>query len=327
MMRGDITPDASTGANSPVDWSAPLPLRGWFRVAAAHALPPGAVLGFDLPGLRGVVYRGQDGGVRAVHAHCPHMGTDLRHATVVGNALRCPLHHWLWQGGQAEEAGARCLPALPVRLAAGGVWVCTSASSSPPAFPAHEDVADADLLYLEGRPVLLRCPWQAVMANAFDLNHFETVHQRALVDEPVLVEHEDRLDFDYTSRVVGNALADRVMRRISGDRIQVSIKLWHGTVITVRTRTRRRETFLWLCAVPVPGGTEVRPVYAVRRDHPLAFARLRLAGWLFNAFLSKDVQILDGMRFAPVLSQAEDRCLWGYLRFVEKLALRAGGAS
>lgn len=310
-------------ASAAFDWSRSLPLDGWFLVGPSRCLGAGQVMAFELPGFPVVLYRGEDGVVRAVRAHCPHMGAHLQHATVQGTALRCPLHHWRWQtGAESAGPGIRCLPGLPVRETGSGIWICHSRDGDDAAlsFPGPTGAADGELRYRHGRPVFLRCPWQAVMANAFDLNHFETVHQRAMQDAPKIRDHGDRLDFDYTSRVVGNALADRVMRRISGDRIQVSIKLWQGSVITVRTRTRKRDTFLWLSVLPVSGGTLVTPVYAVRRDEVLSSLRLRVASWLFDAFLKKDVAILDRMQFSPKTTEAEDRYLWTYLRFVEKLA-------
>ena len=320
--------DCAPAASAVLDWCQPLPLDGWFLVGPSRSLGVGQVLAFELPGIPVVLYRGEDGVVRAVRAHCPHMGAHLQHATVQGNSLQCPLHHWRWQSGAEPTApGIRCLPGLPVRETGSGIWICRSRDGAASSFPEPGVAMDEDLRYRQGRPVFLRCPWQAVMANAFDLNHFETVHQRAMHDVPGIREHGDRLDFDYTSRVVGNGLADRVMRRISGDRIHVSIKLWQGSVITVHTRTRKRDTFLWLSARPVEGGTLVTPVYAVRRDEVLSPVRLRIAGWLFDAFLKKDVAILDRMRFSPQVTEAEDRYLWTYLRFVEKLACSTGAGA
>ncbi len=313
---------ASVTTSPAIDWCQPLPLEGWFLVAPSSRLSIGQVMAFELPGLPVVLYRGEDGVVRAVQAHCPHMGAHLQHGTVHGAALQCPLHHWRWQTAESGSTspGSRCLPGLPVRETGSGIWLCNSSAGVTPSFPEATGAPDDELRYRHGRPVFLRCPWQAVMANAFDLNHFETVHQRAMHAAPEIQEHGDRLDFDYTSRVVGNALADRVMRRISGDRIQVSIKLWQGSVFTVRTRTQRRDTFLWLSVLPVPGGTRVTPVYAVRRDKLLSPLRLMLAGWLFDAFLKKDVEILDRIHFSPKITEAEDRYLWTYLRFVEMRA-------
>ncbi|HEY1122647.1 MAG TPA: Rieske 2Fe-2S domain-containing protein [Haloferula sp.] len=313
-MRTRAEPDISAAPT--LEWHRPLPLEGWFLVAPSDRLKAGQVMACDLPGLAAVLYRGEDGVTRAVRAHCPHMGTHLQHAKVQGNALECPLHHWRWQ--TATTTNDRCLPGLPLRETGSGIWLCHSRSPELPSFPEATGAEASELRYRHGKPVFLRCTWQAIMANAFDLNHFETVHQRSMHSPPEIQEHGDRLDFDYTSQVVGNALADRVMRSISGDRIQVSIKLWRGSVITVRTRTRKRETFLWLSVLPVPDGTLVKPVYAVRRNDLFSPLRLLAASWLFDAFLKKDVQILDRIHFSPKVAIEEDRYLWTYLRFLEK---------
>lgn len=298
-----------------LDWEKPLPVEGWFLVMPSNRLLKKQVRAFELPGMPVVIFRGEDGTVRAVQANCPHMGAHMQHGTVIGNAIRCPLHHWQWEVG---PAGSRCLPGIPTHEDGSGIWICNAREA--PAFPVATEADETELRYRHGKAVFLRSPWQAIMANAFDLNHFETVHERAMHDAPLIEDHGDRLDFHYTSRVVGHALADRVMRAISGDRIQVSIKLWRGTVFTVRTRTQKRDTFLWLSAMPVEGGTLVKPIYAVRKNSLLAPLRLIIAGWLFDAFLKKDVAILDRIQFAPKVTEKEDRYLWTYLHFVERLA-------
>src|SRR3546814_18974792 len=44
------------------------------------------------------VFRGEDGVVRAVSARCKHMGADVGLGQVVGNNVRCPYHHWEYNG-------------------------------------------------------------------------------------------------------------------------------------------------------------------------------------------------------------------------------------
>jgi nitrite reductase/ring-hydroxylating ferredoxin subunit len=313
-------------AGCPVNlkWHEPLPLAGWFLASSSRELASRGVLGFDLPGQALVLFRGEDGVPRAVPAYCPHMGTHLQQGTVQGNALRCPLHHKRFVAGSAAQAAADplCLPALPIREAYGGVWVragATDQSGAQPPFPAFAGVGAEQLFVKHGRPVLVRCPWQAVAANAFDLNHFQMVHERALVGAPSITDHQSHLVFRYISKVTGRSLPDLMMRALSGNRIDVTI-CCYGSVLTVRTRTRYRETFLWLNFIPVAEGTLVKPVYAVQRGRLplLSWLRVQLAGWLFHAFLRKDIVILERMRFAPNVAVAEDPCLSAYLRFTER---------
>jgi phenylpropionate dioxygenase-like ring-hydroxylating dioxygenase large terminal subunit len=302
-------------------WHEPLPLDGWFLVAKSRELRVGGVIGFDLSSQPLVIFRGEDGIARAVPAHCPHMGAHLQHGTVHGNALQCPLHHKRFETTSTTgiSAGSLCLPALPVREAYGGVWVFTGEPGEPSLLPAFEGVSEDKLFFKHGRPVLVRCPWQAVVANAFDLNHFQNVHGRAIEGSPSITDHEQHIVFRYVSKVTGRSLPDLVMRALSGNRIDVTI-CCHGSVLTVKTRTRYRETFLWLNFIPVAEGTLVNPIYAVQRGRLplLSWLRVQIAGWLFHAFLRKDIIILERMRFAPNLSPEEDPCLNSFLRFTER---------
>jgi nitrite reductase/ring-hydroxylating ferredoxin subunit len=324
MPSGDILklpqPD-TVDCPATLEWHKPLPLDGWFLAAPSSRLKPGGIMGFDLPNRPLVLFRGRDGTARAVPAFCPHMGTHLQHGTVYGNALQCPLHHKRFEAVSTKHpsAGPLCLPALPVREAYGGVWVFAGEASEPEAFPAFDGVAEDTLFFKHGRPVLVRCPWQAVVANAFDLNHFQKVHERTLDSKATITDHGQHIIFRYVSKVTGHSLPDLAMRALSGNRIDVTI-CCYGSVLTVKTRTRYRETFLWLNFIPVAEGTLVKPVYAVQRGRLplLSWLRVQIAGWLFHAFLRKDIIILERMRFAPNVSPQEDPCLNSFLRFTER---------
>jgi nitrite reductase/ring-hydroxylating ferredoxin subunit len=304
-----------------VKWHEPLPLDGWFLAAPSRELKSRGVIGFDLPDRSLVLFRGEDGIARAVPAHCPHMGAHLQHGTVHGNALQCPLHHKRFEATSTTDVSVDplCLPALPAREVYDGVWVFTGEPGEPSPLPAFEGVNEDKLFFKHGRPVLVRCPWQAVVANAFDLNHFQKVHERALEGTPSITDYGQHIVFRYVSKVTGRTLPDQVMRVLSGNRIDVTI-CCYGSVLTVKTRTQHRETFLWLNFIPVAEGTLVKPIYAVQRGSLplLSWLRVQIAGWLFHAFLRKDIIILEQMRFAPNLSPEEDPCLNSFLRFTER---------
>ena len=72
---------------------------GWFVIAAADELPPGAVKSLRYFGRALVAYRGTGGEVAVLDAHCPHLGADLGiGGTVVGDSIRCPFHAWEFDG-------------------------------------------------------------------------------------------------------------------------------------------------------------------------------------------------------------------------------------
>lgn len=46
-----------------------------------------------------MVFQGADDGqLHVLNAYCPHMGGNLAHGTVKGDAVACPFHDWRWAG-------------------------------------------------------------------------------------------------------------------------------------------------------------------------------------------------------------------------------------
>jgi hypothetical protein len=122
--------------------------------------------------------------------------------------------------------------------------------------------------------------------------------------------------------VTGQAAADRAMRRLSGDRIRVSITCWAGSALTVESDLGRCQSRLLLTLLPTATGTEVTPFFAVSRSRAGAVDALRAATarWLFGAFLQRDVAVLEGMAFRPRMPVAEDRVLLEFLEYVRELS-------
>ena len=311
------------------EYSVPLQVQSWYLVCRSADVRPGTVLTREFLGRPIVIFRGQSGTVHALAAHCAHMGAHLGRGTVVGDHLRCPLHHWQYDGqGVCRHApGMAAAPlnvrqfAYPVAERYGGVFLFNGpAPLFPP--PAFRSVAETELRVGHGRPVRLRCPWFAVAANGFDLQHLETVHHRVL-REPPSVELLDpyRLQFRYVSRVVGHSLADRTVRWLSRDRVVVTVICWGGSVMTVESTLGRARSTLLLSLMPVPGGTEVIPIVGVRRGRAAVADALRglVSRWLFLTFLRHDVAILNDMHFAPRLPLQGNEPLQRYLEFLDGL--------
>ena len=309
--------------------SVPARVQSWYLVCRAADVPRGKVLSREIAGQSIVLFRARRGTINALSAHCAHMGAHLGQGAVVGDCLRCPLHHWRYDGegrcrqspGQTEASDDVRQLAYPVAERYGCVFVFSGPTPLFP-LPSFSLEPETDLSTGAGRSVLLRCPWFAVAANAFDQQHLETVHRRALRASPV-VEALDRyrMRLRYVSRVLGRSAADRTMRWLSHDRIAVTITCWGGSVITVETDVGRARSMLLLGLRPVEGGTEVTPVVAVRRTGagPADRLRVALSQWLFGAFLARDTGVLEGMRFRPRLPLPPDEPLGRFLEFLHGL--------
>lgn len=73
--------------------------RGWFVLAWADELSPGDVQAVQAWGQALVLFRGDDGSLGLLDAHCPHLGAHLGVGGVVdGNSVRCPFHAWEFDG-------------------------------------------------------------------------------------------------------------------------------------------------------------------------------------------------------------------------------------
>lgn len=82
----------------------PMPW-GWFVVGLSHQLAPGDIRPVRYFDRDLVLYRTEGGEARVWDAHCPHLGAHLGYGgTVVGETVRCPFHHWRFDGdGQCVE--------------------------------------------------------------------------------------------------------------------------------------------------------------------------------------------------------------------------------
>ena len=72
---------------------------GWFQIGWSTDFPPGHIAAKHYFGEEVVVFRADDGTLRALDAYCGHMGAHLGHGgEVCGDRVVCPFHGWEWNG-------------------------------------------------------------------------------------------------------------------------------------------------------------------------------------------------------------------------------------
>jgi phenylpropionate dioxygenase-like ring-hydroxylating dioxygenase large terminal subunit len=278
----------------------------WYLVCLSTDIPSEKTHSIELLGHPIVLFRTKAGTLHALDAHCPHMGTHMGGGAVVNDCLRCPLHHWSFEGDGHCKTPAPTSANLrqkswPVTERFGVVFVYFGDEADAP-LPSFESTPESSLATIAGKAVTLRCSWIAISSNSYDIVHLNAVHERAL-REPPLLERLDRfrLRLRYLSRVTGTGLSDRVMKWLSKDHIRVSITCWGGTVFTVESHAGPSHSMLVIGATPVPEGVRLVPVFAMKKSAIPGLTRLRLtvARWLFMRFLEKDMSSLQDMRFKP----------------------------
>ena len=277
---------------------------------------------FDLGGQPVVLFRGRDHGtVHALPGHCEHQGVDLAHGDVVGDVLRCPLHHWEYTNRCVRIPGATQPPRAPARYHAaerfGMIFLYTGAlpRSPIPGFTVEDD----RLHFRAGRAVEIACPWYVPVANAFDMGHLQTVHRRRLTSTPEMSCPDERtFHVRYTTSVTGDGWSDRAMRALSGDDIRVSVTCSGGAIVLVESAIRRWRGYLMVCLRPTAGGVSILPLFGVPRGG-LHRLHARVAASLFTAFLTRDVQALSGIRFPAGFLDNQDPTINACYRYLCKL--------
>lgn len=176
-------------SRSAATWAA-----GWYAGLPATGLGRRPVA-LELFGRALVAWRGADGAAAVLARRCSHQGADLSLGRVVDGALRCPFHHWRFDGAGAcvEAAGAGRIPAeSAVRGYAvverhGLVWVWFGGPRplyDVPDFPALDGALGPVRRYsFEYRT---RVPPRRVLENAFDGAHFQFLHGLPQRRPPVL---------------------------------------------------------------------------------------------------------------------------------------------
>lgn len=301
---------------------------GWYLVARSRDVRAGRSIARTLAGRDLVVFRGCSGRLAATDAHCPHMGTHLRHGRVVGDVVVCPMHHWkIAASGDVHTADGRHCGEIQTWLVeerCGLVYVWLGSPdpdqpSTPGPLPVPDDVDD--FRWRSGGPVEVDNPWHALIVSAYDMDHLAAVHNRKLVSGPEIETLDDgRLRLSYVSLVDGGGLVDRVMARLGRDGISVKMTC-AGPNFVVETTMGGRRTCAILGLLPVGPDDETgvpRSVHAygsfgVTGDRWMKALQLRIASWLFLGFLRKDFAIIEDIRLRTQVRDAGVRAMCAFL--------------
>ena len=289
----------------------------WYVVARSSELPRRGILSGAIADRPFVLFRTSSGRLGALNAHCPHMGTHLRHGEVVGEHLRCPLHHWeidLHGACRGYGSNARDRSKVwPVAERFGLVLVFAGAKD-PPSLPAP-DLPD-DLEWITAQPIDLNTSWHAMIINGFDILHLRTVHRRELIEPPQLTRTEESaLRLSYVSRVMrGSGVAGWATRWIARNRIRVQLTCF-GPLVIVESDLGRTRTAAVIGLIPIGSKVRAFGAFGVPRRGPLLRARLLLARQLYMAFLKNDFKVLEGMRLSTdAVSDPGVRAVSDFLR-------------
>lgn len=238
--------------------------------------------------------------------YCPHMGTDLANAQVVGNNVRCPMHFWHF------NTEGQCTKAPP-----------QDAISAEMNISAFETIEKYGLIYFffgkevsfdlpdtpyfdepycsEPNPVALNTVYEAISLNAFDAQHFYAVHNRSVCGVPKIEQQSPfRLSIKFSAVVMGDRWYDRLMKMVGHHMLDVDIEICSGNIILVTNKSGKYNALLSL--LPDSNQSCVMFVNVIReKRHGLLgniFQKIEMMfySWLAVMFLKPDMPVLKGMR-------------------------------
>ncbi len=173
-----------------------LPSGGWFVVDDREKIGRVPVT-YTIDGQELVLWRAQDGALRAAPGACPHMGASLACAKVRGDNLVCPWHglelgdgpHGRWRPLVAHDDGVLAWVRLPAR---------PGEETAGPIVAPRPTAALAGVIRMEAR-----CDPGDILANRLDPWHGAHYHPHSFGRLKVLEEREDLLLVRVAYRVIG----------------------------------------------------------------------------------------------------------------------------
>lgn len=165
----------------------PIPF-GWFAVAMSDEIAPGEIKTLHYFETELVIWRGESGALHASDPFCPHLGAHLGYGgEVVGDGLRCPFHHWTFngEGGVTDIPYAKmippklkraCLKTWPIREDAGVIYVWRHPNHAAPKWELGVVPDIGEWIEAERHAWTIKIHVQEITENGQDYAHFRAVH-------------------------------------------------------------------------------------------------------------------------------------------------------
>lgn len=291
----------------------------WYPVALSSDVAQGGVIGREVGDGRIVIYRGEDGVIRAMSAYCKHMGADLSMGgEVVGNNIRCPFHHWAYgDGGQCKIIPAgddipkrANLFHFEAREQFGLIWVFYG---QKPLYELQtfEDFDETKLVARSYEVKLndkLNCePWLFTM-NVFDIVHLRFLHGVNIVNSDI-----EEID-PYRRRM--SWVADMGEKAAGGLNMTINV---YG-MNSLRNKGDQGGRLKWYIAGSVPSVREGTKLFLsiVTTNEPGAEEFLDRQAAMHTQIINEDLPVLNNMRFDELLMVPSDRAMTRFMRAVLK---------
>jgi phenylpropionate dioxygenase-like ring-hydroxylating dioxygenase large terminal subunit len=312
--------------------NADLQVQSWYPIARSEEFKRGKAELRDILGRKIAVYRGESGKVFALEGRCPHLGAMLGEGDVIGDDIRCPFHHWKYDGtGKCvaipykDDIPVRAKTfAYPVEEKYGVIWLFFG---ERPLFDVPHFLDEKDRDPYRYRPAFVNVHPHLILPNSIDLNHWSAVHGIQVVESSpfqILSPHIS------THRMKGvlieppQSIPQKIYKFFGKTKSEWVWTSWGGNVATIDVRKPFVLKFM-LCYRPLPGrgcaGQTL--IYFPRRN---AFMRWTGLHALLNAYhlmfisllFADDFRIMRSIEFWPHLTK-EDSMIGQWINHILKM--------
>ena len=253
-----------------------LPSGGWYAVDASERVARTPV-GYTVDGQELVLWRAQDGALRAGPGACPHMGASLACGRVRGDNLVCPWHglelgdgpHGRWRPLAAHDDGVLAWVQLATRA---------EDRTAAPILAPRPAAALAGVIRMEAN-----CDPADILANRLDPWHGAHYHPHSFARLKVLEERDDAILVRVAYRVLGPLAVevDATFHCPDPRTIVMTIVAGEGRGSVVETH-----------ATPIaPGRTAMIEATLASSDRPGFRHALRIARWLRPAMNARAARL------------------------------------
>ena len=310
--------------------------KGWYIVCPSKEISQGKVKSFTICGQKIVVFRGQDGKVRALDAYCPHLGTDLAIGKVDGNLIRCFFHHWAFDGkGKCQDIPCQSNIPQKAKLQSyttdekyGFIWVYPDEEA--PNLAEFDELKNQFLVTSYDKAFERNCHHHICMMNGIDAQHLQTVHKLNIKMDLSLEEKKSGniIDFTLSGEFPQTTFREKIARNILGNYYEYTMRYADGCIglLTIMKKVRFIPCLHMIYAyTPLEGEkTRIQPIYITKR-------RKGIIGWFISRFLlfmtklayyflrGEDGMIYDNIRYNPNALLTIDEPLVKYVSYVNKL--------
>lgn len=301
----------------------PLFPRSWYLFCPARALAGGPVVKSML-GREIVVFRTRSGQLAAMDARCSHFGANLGHGKVVGETIQCPYHGWRYgPDGRCAAIPSGCpIPDFAVQKTYaveerhGHVFIFNGAA---PSFPLPWFFDTRDEGFTSSRPFAFttETAWPSVTGHAFDLQHFLFVHDRRLLEPPVIdtpARYARRIR--YCAEIVPSNWRDRLLSIAGGHTVSASLTIWGGTFAVISVAFQRFTSRFMMMMTPIDQRTTV--CQGIVYGHASWRIALEVRRYFTRAYLMEEHRTLGRTTSNPNRFVESDEPLRDYFQFLER---------